>query len=189
MLPKPFDRLPTSVLKSANYSKGEKLFLQGDAPYALFFLEKGLVQLVRHNENGDEVIIHRARAGETFAEASLFSDEYHCDGIALEKSHVIKIEKPQILKTMAENVEFSLAVSARFASQIQSYRRMLEIHSIRSAKERVFAGVSQQLLKSQIKPFAALLALSHEATYRALAQLVKEGRLKKTGRGTYSIVA
>ena len=189
MLPKPFDRLPVAAFKSVNYSKGEKLFLQGDATFALFFLEKGLVQLVRHNENGDEVIIHRARAGETFAEAGLFSKKYHCDGIALEKAQVMRIEKTRILKTMAEDVEFSLAVSARFASQIQLYRRMLEIHSIRSAKERVFAGVAQGLLQARIKPFAAQIALSHEATYRALAQLVKEGRLKKIGRGSYSIVA
>jgi len=189
MLPKPFNTLSVTALKLATYSRGEKLFLQGDTPFELFFVEKGIIQLVRHNESGDEVIIHRARTGETFAEASLFSNQYHCDGVALENAKVIKMDKAQILRTMAQNVEFSLAVSARFARQIQNYRRMLEIHSIRSAKERVFAGVTQQLLESQIKPFAAQLALTHEATYRALAQLVKEGRLKKTGRGEYSIVA
>ncbi len=189
MLPSPFDTLPAQAIKTAIHQKGKKLFLQGDKPFAVFYLEQGLVQLLRHSKNGDEVIIHRARSGETFAEASLFSHEYHCDGIVLEPSTIIKLDKAQILKTMGENADFALALSARFAGQIQSYRRMLEIHAIRSAKERVFTAVSQGMLNTKIKPFAAQIALSHEATYRALAQLVKEGRLEKTGRGAYSIVA
>ena len=187
MLPKPFDTLPPAALKSVSYSKAEKLFLQGDTSCALFFLEKGLIQLIRHSENGDEVMIHRARSGETFAEASLFSTAYHCDGIALENSKVIRMDKFQILNTMAEDTAFALALSARFAGQIQSLRRIQEIHAIRSAKERVFAAVVQGVLKTDIKPFAAQINLTHETTYRALAQLVKEGRLIKKARGMYTL--
>ncbi len=174
-------------MSTARYQKGEKLFLQGDEPFALYFLEIGQVQLVRHSENGDEVIIHRARAGETFAEASLFSSQYHCDAIALDEAVVIKLNKAAILKEMKHNASFALALTARFASQIQSLRRLHEIQAITSAKERVLTAISQGLLTTQIKPFATKINLTHETAYRALAQLVKEGRLRKAGRGVYSI--
>ena len=188
MLPHPFDKLPSTALNTARYQRNEKLFLQGDEPFALCYLEMGQIQLVRHNENGEEVIIHRARAGETFAEASLFSNQYHCDAIALDEAVVIKLNKMAILKEMKHNASFAMALTARFASQIQSLRRLHEIQAITSAKQRVLTAISQGLLTTQIKTFATQINLTHETTYRALAQLVKEGRLEKVGRGAYSVI-
>ena len=43
------------------------------------------------------------------------------------------------------------------------------------------------MLGKEIKQFAAEIGLTHEATYRALAKLVKDGRIEKAGRGQYSM--
>ena len=59
--------------------------------------------------------------------------------------------------------------------------------TIRSAEERVLAAVSDGLLDGSIKRFAAEIGLTHEATYRTLARLVSREKLRKTGRGSYSL--
>jgi predicted transcriptional regulator len=60
--------------------------------------------------------------------------------------------------------------------------------AVRSATERVWLAMVEGLLQSTIKQFAASIGLTHEATYRALAELVENGRIQKQGRGRYSIL-
>lgn len=187
MLPEIFDPLPQASLKAQILDKHEVLFRQNDDSFALFFLQTGSVQLVRHTMSGDEICIHRARSGETFAEASLFSKVYHCDAVCLDKAVVVAIEKRAVLAAMAENPAFAMAITARFASQIQFYRRRLELRSIRSAEERVLAAIADGLLSKSIKTLAAEIGLTHEASYRALAKLVKQGKLRKTAHGVYAM--
>ncbi len=158
-----------------------------DRATAMFYLESGSLNLVRYTEHGDEIVIHRARSGETLCEAALFSPCYHCDVIATEQSNVTAIDKGAVLDQIRNDPDFALAVSARFAGQIQDNRRRLEILAIRDARSRVFAAVADGLLGPDIKSLASFLGLSHEATYRALSSLAGSGRLIKTGRGRYRL--
>jgi CRP-like cAMP-binding protein len=48
------------------------------------------VRLVRYGRAGEEVLLHDARAGEFFAEASLDSPRYHCDAVASESSELLQ---------------------------------------------------------------------------------------------------
>jgi hypothetical protein len=73
------------------------------------------------------------------------------------------------------------------ARQIQAQRQLLEIVGIRSAEERVMAGLVAGLLDGQVVDFAALLQLSHEATYRALRKLVEKEHVINPTRGVYSL--
>lgn len=179
------DMISPSAVKTRYLAKGDHLFRQDDPTFAIFLMQKGQMQLARHNENGDAVVIHHAHITETFAEAALFSDKYHCDAIALEKVEVKILDKQYILQQMQGNSEFSMSLSAHFARQIQTLRRRLEIQSIGSANARIYAGFAEGLMSGDIKNFAAKISLSHEATYRGLAKLVEQGKLSKLGRGRY----
>tara|TARA_R110001599_G_scaffold37173_23_gene115720 strand:- start:432 stop:1031 length:600 start_codon:yes stop_codon:yes gene_type:complete len=189
MLPMPFNSLPRTALKRNSIVKGDILFRQNDSPAALFFLQSGHMQLLRHTENGESIIIHNAFAGQTFAEASLFSSHYHCDALAVEPCELVCMDKARILQTMQQNALFALALSARFAGQIQAYRRRLELLAIRSADQRVFAAIADGMLTGSVKSLAAEIGLTHEATYRTLAKLTARGALVKTGRGTYQLAS
>jgi len=187
MLPIPFNTLPQMALKPKSLRKGEVLFRQSDPPSFLYFLRSGHIQLLRHTEAGEGIVIHNAYSGQTFAEASLFSGKYHCDAVACETSELIAMSKTQILKTMRQNSLFAFALSARFAGEIQTHRRRLELRSIKNAPQRVYAALADGLLTGSVTAMAAEIGLTHEATYRALSQLTKEGRLVKTGRGRYHV--
>ncbi|MCR9139012.1 MAG: Crp/Fnr family transcriptional regulator [Alphaproteobacteria bacterium] len=187
MLPAPFDTLGPDDWTRRTLDKGQFVFRQGDRPNAMFFLETGTLQLVRHTMGGDTVLVHHAIAGQTFAEASLFSNEYHCDAVVQDSAIIAVLDKAAILKTMARDAAFSYALTAHLAAQVQAYRQRIELLAIRSASERVYASVTAGLLKGNIKSLSSEIGLTHEATYRALADLVAAGRLTKTGRGSYSL--
>lgn len=188
MLPSPFDQLPHHAIKTINLEAGERVFHQGDTPGSIFFLQTGAIRLVRFGEAGSLIPIFRAFPGDTFAEAALFSPTYYCDAEAETASSVVALSKPVILNQMQNDAQFGLALTQRFATQVQGYRRKLEIVSIPGAEDRVFAALSDGWLTGKVVNFAGDIGLSHEATFRALSKLVSEGRAVKLGRGRYKAV-
>lgn len=182
-----FANLPQHSLKTKKLAKNEILFHQHDDCFAMFYLKSGCIQLTRYTENGDKIVIHHAQQGETFAEAALFSSHYHCDAVAIKDAVVHSIAKNTILNQMNVDPKFAQTLLAHFASQIQIYRRRLELHSIRKAEARIFAAISDGMLDQDISTFAAQIGLTREVTYRALATLVKQHKLQKTARGIYRL--
>jgi CRP-like cAMP-binding protein len=182
-----FESLPADAIARRSFAPGEAVFRQGDPTRGLFTLVSGAVTLLRRTEAGAEIVIHRARPGETFAEASLFSDAYHCDAVAAAPTSLIALDRRWILHRFRTDPDFAIALARRFAAQVQTYRRKLELLAINHADERVFAALADGMLTSGVKPFAAEIGLTHEAVYRALASLTRAGRTVKTGRGRYRI--
>ncbi|MDQ7070424.1 MAG: Crp/Fnr family transcriptional regulator [Rhodobacterales bacterium] len=177
--------MSASDIRAVTLSAQQTLFHQEATPHALYYVASGAVTLQRHTEAGQLVTLHRASAGDLIAEASLFSPHYHCDCIAETPSTCIALDITAVRNRMADNPDFAAALVQRFARQVQGYRRQLELRSIKSAKQRVLAGLSDGWLQGNVLHFAADMGLTHEATYRALAELVSDGAAIKTGRGKY----
>lgn len=186
-LPTPFDQLPSSATKKYELEKNHTLFRQGEQVSNMFYVAMGEVTLSRYGLAGNEVIIHSAQAKETFAEAALFSDVYHCDAVVTKDSQLWSINKAATLAFANDNPSFAMDLMERFAKQIQQLRSQKEILAIRSATERVYMALSQGLLNTSIKQFANSIGLTHEATYRALAELVRDNKAIKLGRGNYQL--
>ena len=187
MLPEPFSLIPQRALFKISLSEGALLFRRSDAVSGMYFLMAGEVQLLRYGADGSEIVIHRAFAGESFAEASLFSDNYHCDALASTSCEVTRIDKQEVLKLLQSNPEFAISLTSHLSKQVQAYRRLMELRAIKSAEQRVLVAVSEGRLQGSIKAFASQIGLAHETTYRALSTLVHKEHLQKTARGTYSI--
>lgn len=188
MLPEPYNRLPKSAQHRLTATPRQTLFRQGSETTGLYIVLGGRVHLERVGPNGERFVIHRASAGESFAEASVFSESYHCDAVVIEAGAFVRIDKAAVLAAFA-NADFARAFARAAARQIQAQRQILEIVGIRSAEERVLAGLVAGLLDGTVVEFAALLHLSHEATYRALRALVEAGRVVNPSRGEYRLLA
>jgi len=191
MIPAPFDRLPRSALKPFALSAGETLFRKDDRCRGLFYLEAGDIRLIRWRADGHETVIHAAREGETFAEAAVFSSRYHCDAVASRTSCGISIAKEAVLAAMEGDTRFARELAARFAREVQAIRRTVEIICIRSARDRVHAALDKLAdsatgvvdVAGPLKEIAARIGLTHEAFYRAVAELAADGLLTRQGRG------
>lgn len=185
LIPPPLNRLAKHDQKRRTLAGGEALFVQDSATAGLFYLVSGTIDLKRMTKNGHSVTIHRARSGETFAEASLFSDSYHCTATAISEALIIECKRLAISKLLDTNIDFARLMASRFAMQIQESRRRVELLSIRSANERILTAINDGLLVDNIASFADIVGLAPETVYRALGKLSNKGAIVKTARGTY----
>jgi CRP-like cAMP-binding protein len=168
---------------------GETLFRRGAKTEGLFEVVAGRVRLTRVDRSGREVVLHVAGPGETLAEASLFSAQYHCDAIASTNAIVRVYPKREVLNAFEENPKAAQAFSAMLAHQVMNLRARIEQRNIRSASERVRhfltlnAGDDGRTINvsGTLKDLAAELGLSHEALYRTLAALEHSGEIKRKG--------
>jgi len=184
-LPPPLNRVDKSDRVRRTLEYGEALFVQDSATAGLFYLASGTIDLKRATNTGHSVMIHRARSGD--AEASLFSNTYHCTATAVCEAVVIECKRAAISRLLNTEIEFARSMASRFATQIQETRRRVELLSIRAADERILAALNDGLLVEDITTFAETIGLASETVYRTLTQLSKEGHVEKTARGQYQI--
>jgi CRP-like cAMP-binding protein len=175
--------------KSLN--QGEFLFQMGDRSTHLYTVLNGCVRLVRYSRQGDAIVMHTARSGDSLAEASLFSDTYHCDAEAVLPSTVACYDKKSILAILHDSPEKSLAAIAHFSRQVRGLRALLEVRSIRSARDRVLhylllhadPNAMEVSVTGSVKAMAHDLAMAHETLYRTLTALEKEGKISRLAGG------
>ncbi|MHA1114147.1 MAG: Crp/Fnr family transcriptional regulator [Alphaproteobacteria bacterium] len=169
---------------------GEMLFAAGDRAERLFVVERGRLLLRRHAADGAVLTLHVARAGNTLAEASLFSPAYHCDAIAEIPSRVLAYSNPDLLRAIRGDEAVAARFLSAFAGQVQTLRGQVQLMTIRSARDRVLAYIRGRVptgrrwteIDGSWKAAAAEIGLSHEAVYRALAGLEHDGIVRRRGR-------
>ena len=168
---------------------GEPVFRQGDPAAAIYRVESGRLRLIRRTIDDHLVILHTARPGEYFAEASLFAEAYHCDAVAAAPSAVRVYSKQTVLDAMRGDPALAEAFMARLAHQLQELRSRMELRNIRSARDRVLQYLRLQArgpgrsiaIDGQLQDIAAEIGISREALYRTLAALEGEGQLTRSG--------
>ena len=188
---KPFVKLLSSIAKPEVrfLKKEELLFVQGDLANHICAVKEGCIKLVRYTIEGCSVTIHTAYAGESFAEAALFSETYHCNADAVLPSTVLCYPKNQVLEILQTNTEKYKNYIALLTSQVHALRTRLELQSIRSARQRIFQSLLLQAdpktletkIRGSYKDMAHELGLTHESLYRTLAKLEKGGIIQRKG--------
>lgn len=168
--------------------KDETLFRQGDNATYIYMVRKGCVRLVRCTIEGYTVTMHTACSGESFAEAALFSEIYHCNAGAISPSTILCYPKDQVLEILQKNADKSTDYINLLTRQVRSLRTLLELRSVRSARQRIFQFLllhaDPQTLEIEVKgtykEMAHELGLTHESFYRSLAKLEKDGTIQRT---------
>jgi CRP-like cAMP-binding protein len=189
-----FDEVPDSVKRHVSLrelSPGERLFQQGDAASAIFEIVSGRVRLLRRTIDDHLVALFTARPGDLLAEAALFSDSYHCDGVAAIASSVRVYPKRPLLAALRKHPALFEAFAARLARQLQALRARMELRNIRSARERLLqylrlsaeGGGRTVPIDGHLQDLAADLGLSREALYRTLAALEADGVIERVASG------
>lgn len=182
--------LPAALLAASSRLScpaGTTVFRTGGATHAVFYVKSGAVRLLRFGRQGEEVVLHEARPGEFFAEASLDSGRYHCDAVAAEPSELLKIPAAALRALLDADPEFSRRWIALLSRQLRSARARIERLSLKGARERVLhlllsegRGPGCELrLAGTLKDLARHLGLTHEVLYRTLAAMEREGEITR----------
>jgi CRP-like cAMP-binding protein len=183
------DRLSAGAGVRRRLDAGEMLFAAGDPVRSIFVVGSGRLRLLRHTVHGAALVLHVAEAGEAFAEAALFSRTYHCDAVAESPSTVIAYRKRALLVALREDPGAALSLVGHLAQQVQALRGRIELLNIKSARDRVLGYLHGRLGTSSTaveldrtwKSVAGEIGLTHEAVYRALAELERDGLIERDG--------
>lgn len=171
--------------KNLTFKKGDKVFSQNSAIDQIYFVVSGRVKLIRENLEGGFVVVHVAYAGESFSEASLFSDKYHCHCIADCPSKLLSLPKDSVLDFLYQNPNSMMLLIEKLAGQVRDLRLLSEIKSIHSAKSRIMAFLRSKSSQGvfyysySLVDMAHKIGLAQETLYRNLAALENDGKIIK----------
>ena len=148
------------------YQKGETVFLQGDPADAVFYIQKGKVQILVLSKKGKEGVIAGLGAGEFFGEGCLAGQPLHiATATVTMDSSIIKIEKQTMIRVLRDEP----ALSQIFMSLLLSRNVQVE------------ADLIDQLFNSSEKRLARILLL--------LSSIGKEWKMEAIPRINQDILA
>lgn len=166
------------------YVKGSRLFTTGERPTHMHFVNEGEVVLERAGADGSNAILQRTRRG-FVSEASLGSSQYHCDAHVVTAATITQIPISSITSALAIDPMFS----ARWIDMLNREVRRLRMHCERLSLPKVQDRLTHLLatqgdsgryaMGSGLKSIASELGVTHEALYRCVASLEKQGRLAR----------
>jgi len=157
-----------------HYLAGKRIFRQGDKVLVLHQVLEGNVHLVRHNIDGRALVLQRATGHAIVAEASIFAERYHCDGVAVLPTRTRAVDKSVLAAALARDPNLASAWAEYLACEVQAVRLRAEILSLRTVAERLDAWVAMNArqfpTKGRWKTVAAEIGTSPEALYREIAK-------------------
>ena len=160
--------------KQRGLVQGSYLFHQSDPVEAIFVVDEGSVEVIRHQRDGGSIVLQRASARAIVAEASLYSESYHCDAVVTLPTVVFEWSKGILIKRLEEDKGFANLWAAHLAREVQSARGQIEILSQKTVAERLDGWLAWQgnnlPSKGGWKEVARQIGVSPEALYRELAK-------------------
>lgn len=178
------------AVKQISLLKGEFLFHTADVIKNFYLIKSGRIRMSRLTLDGKESVMYEGSSGETFAEASLFSENYHCDAMAIQDSTVDVFDKLTLLRALENDAQLSKDYMAMLARQVQKLRTQLELRNINSAHERAYKFLvlnaddsGAVVLSASLKEIAHQLGLAHETFYRTLSKLEKDQKITRNDNG------
>ena len=176
--------LPKKLLSECHsrpFNRGDHLFHQGKKPDYMYFIVSGEVILTRANKHGEPITLQRCKGG-FVSEASLLTDVYHCDAIATHSGLAITLPIQSLRKALMDS-DFSLKWVQLLSREIMRLRTQSERLGMKDIKSKLIhlietdgkAGILP--LQSDLKSMASEIGVTHEALYRAISTLEKDGLL------------
>ena len=169
---------------------GATVFRIGDAAQWIWFVDAGSVRSLRRGRAGEEVLLRVAKTGEFFAEASLDSGRYHCEAVASEPSVLLRFPAATLRRLLESDPAFASQWIALLAANLRAARTRVERLSLKQAAERVRhllvaegrGAHYEVVVEGTLKDLARSLGLSHEALYRTLATMTRNGVIERRGK-------
>ncbi len=160
--------------RSIGVSQGAALFSTGAPVSEIFRVRTGRVLLQRNTASGTLLTLQTATAGMILAEASAYSDFYHCDAVAADAGTIVEaLPKTRFRAALAADLALAEAWAGMLARGVQAARFKAEIRSLTKVADRLDAWLDAGNTlpeKGRLQEVAAELSVTREALYRELAR-------------------
>ena len=160
--------------KELHFGSGQYLFHLGDPVKAVHLVQEGTVHLARNQNDGSSVILQRAGPGSILAEASVYSNKYHCDATAISATRTLAFAKADLQLLLQKTPELGNIWARHLARELQRTRMQAEILALKTVAKRLDAWIawsdSDFPCKGEWKIVANQIGVSPEALYREIAK-------------------
>lgn len=176
------------ICASANLrrlSAGASLFHQGDRAERFYFLFSGQVKLHRVVCDGQEKLVEVIRAGESFAEALLFTGtpNYPVSATALKSTLTASLHGPQYRRLLEEHPSICLDILATLSVRLHQRMNEIDTLTLANASHRVMRFLAQAqeqnsgvvTLDVPKRLIASKLGIQPETFSRILHRLIDAG--------------
>lgn len=177
------------------YQKGQFIYQEGNQALGLYCVHRGKIKIVKAGGDNKEQITHLCREGDTIGfRALLAGTRYASSAVALEECVVCFVPRPDFLRLLQANVQFSMALLQLLARALgQVEERMLHL-AYKPVRERLASALLlvQQTFRQEGEelPFrialgrddlAALVGTAKETVSRLLSELKEAGIIATRG--------
>ena len=132
------------LFSERQYQKDDYIFLEGEAPEALYIIKTGKVKVLRHSTDGKDVVLRVCGAGQMLGTVAVFDGGgYPGTAQVIEECTLLVIARNDCLTLVNRYPVFALAVIADLGSRLRSSAE--QIRSL--AVERVEQRIARVLLK------------------------------------------
>jgi CRP-like cAMP-binding protein len=170
-------RLPHRIL---SIRASDSVFRTGDPVRFLYLVRSGGIHLTRFDAQGGQAVMQRAVAGMILAEGSIFSDAYHCDGVAVADTELVRVVRNDLRAAAREEPELMEAIARHLAREVQRTRIRIEVLAKKTVRERLDAwlalGDGKWPARGGMAALAQDIGVSPEAFYREMQRRRLDGR-------------
>lgn len=166
------------------HQRGDLLFVQRKRPTRMFYISSGEVVLQRISAQGDCFVVQRVRQG-FVAEASLEASGYHCDAMITGTGEHFSIPIDLIRAALVSDAAFSMRWIGTLNQELKRLRAQCERLALKGVRARLLHLIETEgkngrlVLNSSLKSLASELAVTHEALYREITELERQGILRR----------
>lgn len=173
------------------YSRGEPLFLQGEAAKGLFVVIRGSVRVYQIGDSGREHVLAIERPGGSVAELPLFDGgPYPAYAEAAEESALLTLGCERFGELLREHPELAQQVIRALAQRLRRLVQTVEGLALKEVRQRVAAMLlqlageqgSEFTLPTSIEQMAGQLGSAREVISRTLHGFAHDGLIEMEGR-------
>jgi CRP/FNR family transcriptional regulator len=187
-----------SISSRKLFPVGSKIFVQGATPQAVYFINRGLIKLVRVEADGKEVIIGLRPPNRWFGTATAIARRpYSLTAVALTECELQCISTNSFLHLIETDAQFARQILQACSSTIIALHARLSQLAGTHARQRLEHLLWQLLLAQGLREgngavrlslplkrqeIAQMLAVAPAYVSELLTQLAEEGLIQREGR-------
>lgn len=169
--------------ESKKYRAKENIFIEGDTPRYLYFVNSGLVKLYKTNDYGKEYILKMVKSGEFFGHVALLKNEpYNFSVAVMEEAELSTIPRHDFLQLLHSNRD----VASRFIKILADNILEKEEQLIQLAYDSIRKRVANALLTVEEREgsrqfsilrddLARIVGTAKESVIRMLTEFKNDG--------------
>ncbi len=182
-----------AAITHEKFRPGERIYLQGSKPEALFSVRKGVVKLSSLSPEGDVRIVRLLGPGSTAGLEALLGEPYHHMAESLSESEVCRIPAGSVRDIAGQQTQLCRRLMEQWDQHVELADSSLLNLSAGTVKARVvnLLTMLDSLCRRGDTPFilptnqdcAALVAARLESVSRVMAELKRGGSLQQDATG------